>query len=242
MRISRQEARKNQIEMQGSSSFGSLGLDGSSQRSLSMPRPKRTTKSASDLIKTASQARRHSLYSEIPFFAAHGMQARSSSIVRAVSQSDLSALLVSWRGPRGGAADFASIEAEMQQEDVVTAPLLVAVAIAAAAQFLNGFNTSVMNAPEAVVFPGHTTLEWSLAVAAYCVGAPFGAGAGGLLAKSLGRRGALLWDARIFLVGGLLMACAPTIRWLIVGRFVVGIASGLGSVLVPIYLGELPRG
>ena len=167
---------QNQIEMQGSSSFGSLGLDGSSQRSLSMPRPKRTTKSASDLIKTASQARRHSLYSEIPFFAAHGMQARSSSIVRAVSQSDLSALLVSWRGPRGGAADFASIEAEMQQEDVVTAPLLVAVAIAAAAQFLNGFNTSVMNAPEAVVFPGHTTLEWSLAVAAYCVGAPFGAG------------------------------------------------------------------
>ena len=63
-------------------------------------------------------------------------------------------------------------KAAMREEDVVTAPLLLAVSIAAASQFLNGYNTSVMNAPEAVVFPGHSTLEWSLAVSSFAIAAP----------------------------------------------------------------------
>ena len=37
---------------------------------------------------------------------------------------------------------------------IVTAPLAFAVLIAVIAQFLVGYNTSLMNAPEAVVFPG----------------------------------------------------------------------------------------
>ena len=39
--------------------------------------------------------------------------------------------------------------------------------------------TGVMNAPEKVVFPGHSTASWSLAVAAFAVGGPFGAVVGG---------------------------------------------------------------
>lgn len=35
------------------------------------------------------------------------------------------------------------------------------------------------------------------------------------------------------------MALTPTMLGLIVGRFIVGIASGFASVLVPVYLGEL---
>ena len=46
-----------------------------------------------------------------------------------------------------------------------------------------------MNAPAAVVFPGHTTLEWSLAVSAFAVGGPGGAVLGGYLANKKGRRG-----------------------------------------------------
>ena len=38
----------------------------------------------------------------------------------------------------------------------------------------------VMNAPEKVVFPGHSTGAWSLAVAAFAVGGPFGAVVGGM--------------------------------------------------------------
>lgn len=121
----------------------------------------------------------------------------------------------------------------------MTAPLFFAVLIAVIAEFLVGYNTSLMNAPEAVVFPGHTTAEWSLAVSAFAVGGPGGAILGGILANKKGRRGALLIDAFIFLFGGLMLCFAPSIYWLIPARFVIGIASGFASVLVPIYLGEL---
>jgi hypothetical protein len=57
----------------------------------------------------------------------------------------------------------------------VTIPLITAVLIAIIAQFLVGYNTGVMNSPAAVVFPNHSTLEWSVAVAAFAIGGPGGA-------------------------------------------------------------------
>jgi hypothetical protein len=35
-----------------------------------------------------------------------------------------------------------------------------------------GWNTGVMNSVAAVVFPGHTPLQWSLVVSAFCAGGP----------------------------------------------------------------------
>jgi hypothetical protein len=64
----------------------------------------------------------------------------------------------------------------------------MAVFVAMISQFLVGYNTAVMNAPAAVVFPGHSTTEWSLAVSAFAIGGPFGAMIGGLLANKRGRR------------------------------------------------------
>jgi hypothetical protein len=61
------------------------------------------------------------------------------------------------------------------ESNVVTMPLVFAVVVAAMSQFLVGYNTGVMNAPAKVVFPGHSTLSWSLAVSAFAVGGPFGA-------------------------------------------------------------------
>ena len=100
-------------------------------------------------------------------------------------------------------------------------------------------DTGVMNAPEKVVFPGHTSAMWSLAVAAFAFGAPFGAILGGKLADSRGRRGALLIDTWTFLLGGLLQTIAPDMYTIILSRFIIGLASGFSQVLVPIYLGEL---
>jgi MFS transporter, SP family, solute carrier family 2 (facilitated glucose transporter), member 3 len=108
-----------------------------------------------------------------------------------------------------------------------------------ASQFLVGYNTSVMNAPQAVVFPEHTTTQWSLAVSAFAVGGPIGAVMGGFLSNRYGRKTVMLLTAWLFLLGGLLMAAAPGIYWLVPARFVVGVASGLSSVVVPVYLGEI---
>jgi MFS transporter, SP family, solute carrier family 2 (facilitated glucose transporter), member 3 len=43
----------------------------------------------------------------------------------------------------------------------------------------------------------------------------------------------------IFLFGGLIMTLAPSIFWLLPARLVIGFASGLSSVVVPVYLGIL---
>jgi len=121
----------------------------------------------------------------------------------------------------------------------MTYPLLAAVLVSMISQFLVGYNTSVMNAPQDVVFPDHTIIQWSLAVSAFAIGGPFGAIAGGILANKRGRKGALLLSSWIFLVGGLVMGFAWNVYWLIPARFLVGFASGLSSVVVPVYLGEI---
>jgi MFS transporter, SP family, solute carrier family 2 (facilitated glucose transporter), member 3 len=122
---------------------------------------------------------------------------------------------------------------------IVTMPLVMAVLVAVMAQFLVGYNTGVMNAPEAVVFPGHTMLQWGMAVSAFAVGGPFGSVIGGVLANQWGRRGAMMANVWVFLTGGVLMTAATSIFQLIAARFIIGFASGLSSVVVPVYLGEI---
>ena len=126
-----------------------------------------------------------------------------------------------------------------EDEAIMTYPLLLAALVSMLSQFLVGYNTSVMNAPQLVVFPGHTIAQWSLAVSAFAIGGPFGAVAGGFIANRRGRKGALLLTCWIFLVGGLVMGLAQNVYWLLPGRFLVGFASGLSSVVVPVYLGEI---
>lgn len=71
------------------------------------------------------------------------------------------------------------------------------------------------------------------------VGGPFGAVVGGKLADSQGRRGALWIDILVFFVGGLWQTLAVDMTSIIASRFCIGFGSGISSVLVPIYLGEL---
>ena len=61
---------------------------------------------------------------------------------------------------------------EDDEDMLLTVSLLMAVLVAVTAQFLVGYNLGVMNAPSKVVFPTHTTIEWSLAVSAFAIGGP----------------------------------------------------------------------
>lgn len=125
------------------------------------------------------------------------------------------------------------------EQSKVTISLAAAVILSMASQFLVGYNTAVMNAPQSVVFPNHTTTQWSFAVAAFAVGGPLGALLGGYVANSQGRKGALFICAWIYIVGGTLMTLAPNVYYLIPARFIIGFAAGLSSVVVPVYLGEI---
>ncbi|CAN0248201.1 unnamed protein product, partial [Ascophyllum nodosum] len=95
------------------------------------------------------------------------------------------------------------------------------------------------NAPESVVFPGHTTTEWATAVSVFAIGGPFGAMLAGTVSNEKGRRAAVTVNTWLYILGGVLFALAPSIMWLILARFLVGFACGFSSVVVPIYLGEL---
>jgi SP family facilitated glucose transporter-like MFS transporter 3 len=95
-----------------------------------------------------------------------------------------------------------------------------------------------MNAPEAFVFPGHSAAEWSLAVSAFCVGAPFGCVLAGRWAEYRGRRGALLLITWLFIIGGAIQSLAGSMYVIMIARAVIGLSSGASTVLVPIYLGE----
>ena len=87
-----------------------------------------------------------------------------------------------------------------------------------------GYNTSVMNAPSNVVFQGHSTGVWAIAVSAFAVGAPLGANVAGDLADTRGRRGALLLCTWTFMFGGLVQTFAMDMFSIIVARFIIGIA------------------
>jgi len=204
---------------------------------------------------TPVQMGRHELYESIPFTAVFGLQRKERNLSVAVSSyaADLDILEADQIAVAKTKKHLSSKELEMRRSQaslllldeleldtvMVTTPLIFAVLVAAMSQFLVGYNTGVMNAPESVVFVGHTTAEWSLAVASFAIGGPFGANVAGNLAESRGRRGALMINTWLFLLGGLVQSLALNMYFIIAARFIIGFASGISSVLVPIYLGEL---
>ena len=73
------------------------------------------------------------------------------------------------------------------------------------------------------------------------VGAALGSLAGGAAADRVGREHVLFLCDALFCSGSLLMALAPSLSWLLLGRLVVGMAVGAGACIVPVYLAELFR-
>lgn len=240
-------AMSNNTELINSSSFGPTGA-GRVKKSYSVHGD------GSISYLTPLQMGRHELYEAIPFAAVFGLQRKERNLrtayasyaadldileahqIASVSKKDLTQEEIA---RRHSVASLVIMD-ELQLDSVlVTTPLIFAVFVAAISQFLVGYNTGVMNAPEPVIFPGHSTLQWSIAVAAFAVGGPFGANIAGSLADTRGRRGALMINMWTFIFGGGLQTLAPNMHIIIVSRFIIGFASGFSSVLVPIYLGEL---
>jgi MFS transporter, SP family, solute carrier family 2 (facilitated glucose transporter), member 3 len=195
---------------------------------------------------TPSELGRQELYTQVPFQAVFGLQRKEREISKAFASYAADLDVSSARGLTDKEKSFRQSQASMIILDeiefdaqVVTTPLVFAIIVASTCQFLVGYNTGVMNAPEKVIFPGHSTTAWAIAVAAFAVGGPFGAALGGTMADQRGRRGAMLIDIWIFLIGGLIQTIAQDMFTIVVARLVIGFASGYSSVLVPIYLGEM---
>ncbi len=114
-------------------------------------------------------------------------------------------------------------------------------AVAALGGVLFGFDTGVISG--ALLF---IKKEWALGaasqeflVSAVLVGAMLGSGLSGRVADRFGRRSVIILTAGIFIVGSIGASFATTLIWLIASRVVIGVAIGIASFCVPLYISEI---
>uniref|UniRef100_UPI00398E8162 solute carrier family 2, facilitated glucose transporter member 11-like n=1 Tax=Pristiophorus japonicus TaxID=55135 RepID=UPI00398E8162 len=156
-----------------------------------------------------------------------------------------------------------SITRELAMMEIVTslpsAVLLLAVFSAGiGGSFQYGYNVSIVNAPtmhvqkfinetwgiryNSVLDASLLRLLWSIIVSTFTLGGFLGAWLGGPLSFRFGRKGTLLLINILVLVGSALMGAsnpAGMFELLIVGRFLVGLHSGISMCVQPLYLGEI---
>lgn len=112
---------------------------------------------------------------------------------------------------------------------------------AALAGLLFGLDIGVISGAEGFIQKSFSITDKIIEfiISAILWGAVFGTLISGILSNRLGRRGAILISAVIFVVGSVACALAPDPRTLIVARFFLGIAIGVASFTAPLYLSEI---
>jgi len=84
-----------------------------------------------------------------------------------------------------------------------------------------------------------TPLEQGWLVSSAIAGSVVGAAANGVLADIYGRKKIIIATAIIFVIGSLFCGIAQSITQLIISRIMIGIAVGMVSFAVPLYLSEI---
>ena len=114
-------------------------------------------------------------------------------------------------------------------------------AIAAIAGLLFGFDTGIISGALLFIqqdFPLSTLMQ-EMIVGSVLIGAMAGSLASGHLTDRFGRRKLLLIVSGLFVVGTLTAALATHVSLILIGRFIIGIAIGMGSYAAPLYIAEL---
>ncbi|XP_061912648.1 solute carrier family 2, facilitated glucose transporter member 3a [Entelurus aequoreus] len=144
------------------------------------------------------------------------------------------------------------------KEKQVTGYLLFSLGTAVIGSLQFGYNTGVINAPEAKLrsFFNDTWIErygtpiswdvcttvWSITVAIFSVGGMVGSFSVGVMANRFGRRRSMFLVNILAVIGGLLMGFSTicsSYEMVIAGRLVIGLFCGLFTGLTPMYVGEV---
>ncbi|CAK4107763.1 unnamed protein product [Aphanomyces euteiches] len=134
-----------------------------------------------------------------------------------------------------------------------TGNLYLTVLIALAGTFQDGWMLSQLNyrafdsncsiapiAPgDCIMFPGHSSTEWTMAVTSWIVGGMLGALFSGVPADSCGRKITLLGNACVMIAGAGLQAASKTIYLFSMGRLISGIASGVAINVCNVLISEI---
>ncbi len=123
----------------------------------------------------------------------------------------------------------------------LTSFVYIAVAVAAIGGVLFGYDTGVISG--AILFItgefGLSPILEEVATSSVLVGAILGAIAGGFLADRIGRRLSIIAASTAFLAGTGVVVVAAGLPVFLVGRVLIGIAIGVASFVVPLYISEI---
>jgi len=123
----------------------------------------------------------------------------------------------------------------------VTGFVILVAIIAAIGGLLFGYDTGVISGAILFItqqFHLNSALE-EFTTSAVLIGAIIGAILGGVFADRIGRRWSIIGGAAAFIIGTLIATLAPGEFVLIIGRIIVGMAIGVASFIVPMYISEL---
>ena len=129
----------------------------------------------------------------------------------------------------------------MQRKWKFTPFSLFVSSIAALGGLLFGFNTSIISG--ALLFLkrdfGLSTIEQEVIVSVLLIGALVGAFLGGFIADQFGRKKTLFLTVILFLIGTVCLSEAAGFDTLLIGRSILGLAIGITSMAVPLYIAEM---
>ena len=113
-------------------------------------------------------------------------------------------------------------------------------ALSAVGGFLFGYDTGVISGAMLLLVQEFefTNREQEQIVSVTLVGCILAALCSSCLTERLGRKPAVLLGSLVFAAGAVVMAVADGLHLLLVGRFIVGLAVGLASMVVPLFIAE----
>lgn len=125
--------------------------------------------------------------------------------------------------------------------DLFSAYVLALSLFAGIGGFLFGYDTGVISGALLLIeqdFENLTSFDKELIVGAAVAGAAVGALISGILNDFLGRKRVILGSCVVFVAGAGVMAAAPGLKILVMGRIITGLGIGLASQTVPVYIAE----
>ena len=119
--------------------------------------------------------------------------------------------------------------------------LIFIAVIVALGGLLSGYDTGVISGALLYIRDDWPLSEKAAGLLVSCVlmGAAIGAFTNGVLADIFGRKKIIVATAFVFLIGSIACAVAPNIHFLMASRFFIGIAIGVVTFVVPLYLSEI---
>lgn len=119
--------------------------------------------------------------------------------------------------------------------------VIIIAAIASTGGLLFGFDTGVISGalPFLKQCWALSSGDQELITTAVLVGAVVGALSAGRITDIVGRKKVIIVTSLIFAVGSILTGAAPSMTFLVISRIILGLAIGISSFAVPLYISEI---